>query len=443
MIHPAVDFGDGDHIVVALRQMLDGSGATIASNPIFADYRDHVAPPTTAEQDRVPHMEAIFTELAAHHVPRKGLYLAWDFTVASTQSLTGTMIHIRDDAFAKLGSGVPSFTITSVTDYTTAQNASTARLVEGTFAVPNYLSGTGGPGTTFILGSRRPAGAEPDHADAPGQLRVHGPARRRVGGRSHLEHHLPGARHALRPRPARECGRGHRLGDRGHGQRARLRRVRDQLAGPVRERHRGRRGHPRRRVRVPEPARPRAAGDARLPLPRAPDGQSWRLRHQRRVPGRRRHADHRPARPRLLRQQPGWHPGRRPHRRRPGLHAGRARRAGDGLRGAAQPQRRLRAVPVDPEHQLPGQARPADRVRGDADAVGPLRDGRLRRARHQRSAAGHAGAPGAAGRGLRRPPGGEHRDRERGPDDRRRGAPARAGSQDGRPTSCRSGASAR
>jgi hypothetical protein len=153
LIHPAVDFGDGDHIVVALRQMRDGTGASITSNPIFADYRDHVTPPTTAEQDRVPHMEAIFTELAAHHVTRKNLYLTWDFTVASTQSLTGPMIHIRDDAFAKLGSGVPSFTVTSVTDYTTAQNASTARLVEGTFGVPNYLTGTGGPGATFNPGA--------------------------------------------------------------------------------------------------------------------------------------------------------------------------------------------------------------------------------------------------------------------------------------------------
>ncbi len=152
LIHPAVNFGDGHHIIVVLRRLEDSTGARIPTTQVFRDYKQAVTPPTPAEQARVPHMEAIFSELARHHIVRNDLYLAWDFTVASTQSLTGRMTHIRDDAFAQLGSAAPTFSVTTSTDFTTAQNASVAREVVGTFQVPNYLSGSGGPGSTFVLG---------------------------------------------------------------------------------------------------------------------------------------------------------------------------------------------------------------------------------------------------------------------------------------------------
>ena len=64
LIHPAVNFGDGHHIVVAMRNLRDGSGNLIQPSAIFRDYRDGLALPTPAEQDRSSHMEAIFTELA-------------------------------------------------------------------------------------------------------------------------------------------------------------------------------------------------------------------------------------------------------------------------------------------------------------------------------------------------------------------------------------------
>ena len=63
--------------------------------------------PTRAEQQRQPHMDAIFNTLQGAGVNRSDLYLAWDFTVASEQSLTGPMLHLRDDAFAKLGTERP------------------------------------------------------------------------------------------------------------------------------------------------------------------------------------------------------------------------------------------------------------------------------------------------------------------------------------------------
>ena len=47
-------------------------------------------------------------------VGRSDLYLAWDFTVASERGLSERVLHIRDDAFASLQGGVPSFTVDTV-----------------------------------------------------------------------------------------------------------------------------------------------------------------------------------------------------------------------------------------------------------------------------------------------------------------------------------------
>ena len=67
----------------------------------------------------------------------------------------------------------------------------------------------------------------------------------------------------------------------------------------------------------------------------------------------------------------------------------------------------------------------------DPDALGPRRAERLRVAHDRRPVPEHARAHGAAAHGVRRPPGGEHRHRGRGADDRRAAAPpgARPGPQ--------------
>ena len=66
--------------------------------------------------------------------------------MASTANLTGRLLHMRDDAFSRLGSASPTFTVTYNTPGT---HAGIARVVGGTFEVPNYLTGTGAPGSTF------------------------------------------------------------------------------------------------------------------------------------------------------------------------------------------------------------------------------------------------------------------------------------------------------
>ena len=49
-------------------------------------------------------MESVIDDLTEKAgVKRKSLYMAWDFTVASQESVTGRATTIRDDAFARLG----------------------------------------------------------------------------------------------------------------------------------------------------------------------------------------------------------------------------------------------------------------------------------------------------------------------------------------------------
>ena len=85
------------------------------------------------------------------------LYLAWDFTTASTQNVTGRLLAIRDDAFEQLGEtkaqidagkdvgSAPSFTVSTMTNYTASQNTNVARQITGTFTVPCYIFPTCSP----------------------------------------------------------------------------------------------------------------------------------------------------------------------------------------------------------------------------------------------------------------------------------------------------------
>lgn len=146
LIHPVRNLTDGDHYVVALRNLKNTSGQSIAAPPVFAAYRDGTTSPTAGFSQRKAHMNDVLAAAASKGFSGAGLYLAWDFTVASTANITGRLVHMRDDAFAQLGSAAPSFTVTNVTAGT---HTGIARVVEGTFQVPNYLTGTGAPGSTF------------------------------------------------------------------------------------------------------------------------------------------------------------------------------------------------------------------------------------------------------------------------------------------------------
>jgi hypothetical protein len=147
-IHPAVNFADGHRIVVGLRNLVDAAEQPIPASPAFVAYRDGLRTNDALFESRRPAMERIFDDLTAAGVQRGDLQLAWDFTIASTKSLTGRMIAMRDDAFSVLGDAAPSFTVDTVTEN---PNAFVRRRIEGTLQLPLYLTQGGMPGGRLVL----------------------------------------------------------------------------------------------------------------------------------------------------------------------------------------------------------------------------------------------------------------------------------------------------
>jgi len=140
IIRPARNLDEGTRYIVALRRIRDSNGTLIAPSAAFAAFLKGEGRPL-----RQRHMTELFQRLADAGVRTRDLYLAWDFTVASERNLSERLLHIRDDAFASLGADAPSFTVSSVIDWTITQNPNIARRIDGTFAVPSYLDQPGGP----------------------------------------------------------------------------------------------------------------------------------------------------------------------------------------------------------------------------------------------------------------------------------------------------------
>ena len=170
LIHPTRNLADGHRYIVAMRKLRDASGTKLPAPAGFRLYRDRIPTNIDPVEARRHHFNELFKTLEKAAIKRKNLYLAWDFTVASTRNLSERMLSIRDDGLAQLGDttpgdGVaqgtaPSFTVTNVTDYSfpapepSGRGVEDIRTVEGTYTVPCYLNQPGCPsGSRFVLGS--------------------------------------------------------------------------------------------------------------------------------------------------------------------------------------------------------------------------------------------------------------------------------------------------
>jgi hypothetical protein len=160
IIRPARNFSEGERYIVVLRDLKTASGA-----PIGRKARIRTALRRSRGGVRGFRRRGGFRALRKAGVSRRGVYLAWDFTVASERSLAGRALHIRDDAFRQLGdrnlrdleaSGrAPSFRIDSSTDLMPAEDDRIARRVEGTITgVPCYLTNGCAPGGQFTFDGR-------------------------------------------------------------------------------------------------------------------------------------------------------------------------------------------------------------------------------------------------------------------------------------------------
>jgi hypothetical protein len=161
LIHAGKNFTEGHTYAVALRNLRNAAGEQLRAPLWFERLRDGRPLPPSERPQRVRY-ERIFATLARAGVSRRGMYEAWDFTIASTASLTSRMLAIRNDAFAQLGDGdlgdravqgrPPAFTITSSDPL-----SSGLRRVQGTLQVPCYLLACGaGAAAGFRYGSALP-----------------------------------------------------------------------------------------------------------------------------------------------------------------------------------------------------------------------------------------------------------------------------------------------
>ncbi len=148
IVRPLEVLEGGHHYAVALRQLKGADGREIPAEPVFAWYRGDRAggQPAGVEPARTAEFQRLFRDLRKAGVGQDDLYLAWSFTVASDQNVTGRAVHLRDEAFASLGDtdladGVvdgqaPSYTVGEVLNN---PDPTTLRRISGTVLVPNFL----------------------------------------------------------------------------------------------------------------------------------------------------------------------------------------------------------------------------------------------------------------------------------------------------------------
>jgi hypothetical protein len=161
IIRPGKNFTEGERYIVALRNLKRANGASIEAGARFRLYRDRLITRKPLIERRRAHFESLFAALKDAGVARRNLYLAWDFTVASRQSLAGRALSIRDRAFRALGDTnlrdltvqgrSPTFTVDSVQDVTPADDPLIARRIEGTITAPCFLSNACQPGGRFVF----------------------------------------------------------------------------------------------------------------------------------------------------------------------------------------------------------------------------------------------------------------------------------------------------
>lgn len=142
ILRPGRSFEEGHRYIIAMRELRDAEGERLEAPATFRVFRDNHASDLEAVNARRETMEDIFARLGGHGVERESLYLAWDFTVRSTESLATPVLRMRDEALDSLGGGAPDFEIVEVQDFDEGNDS--IRRIEGRMTVPNYLNAPDG-----------------------------------------------------------------------------------------------------------------------------------------------------------------------------------------------------------------------------------------------------------------------------------------------------------
>jgi hypothetical protein len=148
LIRPGKRLDDATRYIVAIRNLVDTNGTPIRPRLVFRALRDATdkaqveaacgSPCGALIDERKAAFDDVFTTLQQNGVDPSELVLAWDFTTASTEALTGWLVSIRDQAFAL---PTPSFTVTSVDDGGGAGVSDDIyQRIQGTFQAPLFMT---------------------------------------------------------------------------------------------------------------------------------------------------------------------------------------------------------------------------------------------------------------------------------------------------------------
>lgn len=153
LIRPGKNLQEGRRYVVVLRSLKNADGEALPPQAGFAACRSAAPSALPPVASRCAALQRdVFPVLDAAGIAQdESLYLAWDFTVASTNNQIGRLREMRDDAFRTLATAdgadctrpdqgtackAPAYTVDKITNN---PQTGIARRIEGTITVPSYL----------------------------------------------------------------------------------------------------------------------------------------------------------------------------------------------------------------------------------------------------------------------------------------------------------------
>ena len=126
---------------VAFRSLTDESGDTIPPFPGFKALRDGLVTNNQQIESLRSSYESMFSSLSEIGYERQNLTSAWWFHTASSQSIMGDIISMRNNATQLLGEDGIGCNITAVNE-NYAEDNTTLRRISGTITTPHYLEST-------------------------------------------------------------------------------------------------------------------------------------------------------------------------------------------------------------------------------------------------------------------------------------------------------------
>ena len=157
-LRPARILEPGHRYIVAVRNLVAPGGATVEPELPFRVLRDGSATERADIEARRPHFEqSIFPVLTEAGIERSSLVLAFDFVVASDESLHRVILSMRDQAYAWLDTvaadpnEVPFVVENVLENDCTQPKAAVWRTVTGYFLSPLFIDGAIDNTTTPLL----------------------------------------------------------------------------------------------------------------------------------------------------------------------------------------------------------------------------------------------------------------------------------------------------